>query len=558
MRKIFYSIGVLITLFLIGCSIDIPSKMGVFCYEEQKNDKTELKCQDPDQWVADGKDLSSCIELDWDAGGMYFCTCYYGLCFKESGSQHPFNCSVIIDPEQKEECYYEMAVVQDDFFSCNSIQDEERRAHSFEKTTEPIFENLSVCDTILNEEYRNRCVSLIGVDQKNDSLCQQITDPELQFLCYFENSVGCSYCEYYPDERYQCYHGCAIARSNMSYCELIPENIAYFGWTLKESCFSELSFNSEICEPCSQISSDQDRFYCYSNCGENLSMDHFSLEICNGFSNVSIKNSCLVLVAKNQRSPELCTTIEHPEVKDKCFYDVALSTENPELCKEIKDVNALPEERTLRDWCIHIIAERSENAEICTLSSEKRSCLYQFVEKTMDPQLCNMMDLSSQRSCLLTIALGKNDSGICDSITDSIGRDECYLNFVFNTNDETVCANIQNPEAKTSCYAILPTDSKGESQCGLIDGNVQRDSCFKDAAIRNEDIFMCEEIESSISDKNECFGYFINVQGFGVCDTWDDSQEARSWCYYAGVKLGKATCNDISNEYVRFICSDSS
>lgn len=179
---------------------------------------------------------------------------------------------------------------------------------------------------------------------------------------------------------------------------------------------------------------------------------------------------------------------------------------------------------------------------------------YVFSNMDLNSSFCESLDGYYKVSCSLHLALKKKDLNLC-----SIGGAECfyflaqYLN-LFKINKE-FCNNVSEESLRFTCLAFL---TKDENICDNIvvekfevpdckavasrklefcEDSINKDSCIYKLAILNNDIKLCDRIDSKWI-KNQCL--VILKKDLSFCNEFHQPMKdfcVMTYIYFKNIKL---------------------
>jgi len=151
----------------------------------------------------------------------------------------------------------------------------------------------------------------------------------------------------------------------------------------------------------------------------------------------------------------------------------------------------LPDSRAV-NRCYADDAIKSNNVTICDKQSplSKPMCYTGFATERQNLTICDQLEQlyneSTKNDCYIFVADAKNDSSICNLISNQKNRDRCYSSLA--TDDLEICKKSSTPD---TCYHLVAISLKNTEVCTKITDTTSKDSCLFVLATKEKD---CEKI----------------------------------------------------------------
>jgi len=279
--------------------------------------------------------------------------------------------------------------------------------------------DVSVCNKICDDKYRDSCYSSIAERKLDPNICDMISEQESKITCYSviatmkEDSTICNKIEYEKIKR--------------------------------DFCYGVVNLNSSICKKIYQSNNTYERTVCYLT----LAVLKRDLNTCNMISNRSNRDDCYIsiisITEREKLNSTVCKNILSNITKSLCY---ALTTQNPNICTKM--VNQV----------------------------DKDDCLMNLALITKDPHMCYNISKYYLSSCYSNVASVSNDTKICDKyISTQSGRDYCYENVAISSDNANLCGKIVTSSIKDECYQNLASSRANPDLCDKITDQATRYLC---------------------------------------------------------------------------------
>lgn len=222
----------------------------------------------------------------------------------------------------------------------------------------------------------------------------------------------------------------------------------------RDECYWAVAVNTKDPDICDLVVSDDDRDYCYRNVAVSIR----NLTLCEKIVEREIFYICQKGIAIVEGDPDLCDIIQERRIRDDCYKAIAVDTDEPEICQGIFDIQKT-------ESCYYDLALKLNRSDICEpLERIQRDiCLKSTALAILDVALCE--DISStewKNNCYDSIS----DLGypfLCRYMEDVYWMDECYLRSAIGRQNSTLCENITDPGIRDTCIKQLTTTSTTSS-----------------------------------------------------------------------------------------------
>ncbi len=303
--------------------------------------------------------------------------------------------------------------------------------------------------------------------------CKKIENSTLKENCFEQLSdVSLPSCLEVDDAEKKsfCITGFAVANKDLDLCDLvevgridcIKQIDSCYGEDNEELCRALLNNNPDLCEY------DTD-------CLMNYSLSNADSESCSLIQNEVVSKGCESAVKKS----------------DKC-YELDLKSE--------------------RDYCYQIYALNTNDYKTCTSITPGTpyhlNCLSMFAASSMDYTICDAgnLQLDDKWACYTNYSLLSGDTSGCYAIHElaSTNRFKCAFEFAKKYGDPSACQVIQSLPSRDTCYQgsiIYSNENLDADACKNITDFVWRNKCYNQAAIKSDDVSICEKIDEGFARK---------------------------------------------------------
>lgn len=497
------------------------------------NDNISI-CED----IFDFQDRSSCYLALPNSLTKAFCDerpwpklrdwCYSRLAEKEGSSDA---CESISDREEKEECYYKVAVSTGEILLCDQISSGSQE-----------------------------CKLAAAIRSEEPAKCAEFADDawvEIDF-----NSYGFQQEMQIPKD--QCLKKIAEATLDESLCEGINDaQNRYF-------CLKNIFDRKE------DIQNSLD-----SNISRDAQEKQDSM-ICLEVADTKKRISCIRGIALELLDYEQCRLMEDSEQVDICIRNIAISAKDQGICEEISGSRE-------RSICYRDMAFLLDNPSICennpdVSTPDKQICDAFFVSTEDEGSCSKFSDHRLRELCYLRLARSRSDTAVCDAFSDKAKKNDCLLFIALKDAEELkYCSKFDDEDAKKQCYSLLTSrerdrlkevsfcmvnetsyynpcvediafETKDYSSCLLIDDKEYADDCIEYVVSYDSDISACSEIMNYSMcnfDYEECIinslsnkaRYSLNAS---YCDLIPGGE---NYCYYyVGFLTGNQSYCDMIGE----------
>lgn len=183
--------------------------------------------------------------------------------------------------------------------------------------------------------------------------------------------------------------------------------------TAQDQCFFEKN-------ECSKISDDTVRELCVVELAKVAN----DLQVCDLITDEAIKGNCQTQIANLQNDISICGQITDQYWINNCFDAYARANNNAVFCNEIQGI-------TQQSECYYDIAIESGNYETCfeidnSIEFKTDACINNVAKKTLDAQICTWLSTDTNKAtCILRIAKLSEDPTLCNTIRIGIIEDTC-------------------------------------------------------------------------------------------------------------------------------------
>jgi len=152
--------------------------------------------------------------------------------------------------------------------------------------------------------------------------------------------------------------------------------------------------------------------------------------------------------------------------------------------------------QALRDTCYAEVGIVRQDVNLCDMASDSRTkfyCYTKVAQATRAPALCELVkDLYWQPICFRELGAALGDEAICDKVADPKLQNACFFDIAESTGDPQLCRRII-----------------GDWQ--------QFYRCFDDAAIDQQNVSVCFELEDDLARDRCIFGLAKNTSNSSLC-----------------------------------------
>lgn len=214
------------------------------------------------------------------------------------------------------------------------------------------------------------------------------------------------------------------------------------------------------------------------------------------------------------------------------------------------------------DACAHLI-----------IANSRYSCLTNLAVSELNASVCGYMRGAYASDCYSRVALGKNDSSICNAIENNTGAYACTAAVAINKSDASLCYGIGEPY-RTTCIREIASAMNNQTLCSAISNSTKADECASVIGLKDmlylKDAGYCRNVSASADNRitgriltNFTSGLnssLLSTSGlvFGIFSAMPGlAYTARDVCYFVAAYLLKdgSLCGGISNSTVMGYCS---
>lgn len=203
----------------------------------------------------------------------------------------------------------------------------------FKNKSSKVIEEVKNCENIEDQNEKDYCYSDLAVAEQDVSICDKMQNSILKNYCYGEiyNEIAItkkdvSICEKIQDVqdlglKDECYRGVAWAKNDPSICDKLEETnpIEMYSRvpTRKERCYSSIMHNWDLASNeldlsiCDKIQDQGYKDYCYSLVAVNK-------QGCDKILTQNTKDICYLDLASSEQDLSICDNIQNQEIKDSC------------------------------------------------------------------------------------------------------------------------------------------------------------------------------------------------------------------------------------------------
>ncbi|MBU1120766.1 MAG: hypothetical protein ABIE23_03905 [archaeon] len=180
-----------------------------------------------------------------------------------------------------------------------------------------------------------------------------------------------------------------------------------------------------------------------------------------------------------------CTKKSLAVERDTCIYDLALELMEETACNRVES-GLMGKNLT-------------DTIEYC-----KRQVKLKKAIELNSLEECRKLDFGfDSDNCVKEIALRRNDSGVCNEISDSAINVNCLNGIAIKQKNIEICNEITLENARGGCYTNVAVSSFDESICDIYENITVKDNCILSVAQAKKDSSVCEKIFSELT-KNHC------------------------------------------------------
>lgn len=276
---------------------------------------------------------------------------------------------------------------------CNGIKSECARENCYYnlivdgKTTE------GDCGGLLGKDSQDDCYAQLARDQKNSSLCDQISSDKGKLSCYDDLGI-------------------APTLVGVSACNSERNDEA------KWECFIDAAKESKNSDVCKNISDRDRRRSCY-NASEFTGKD-LSFCVAMGIQDDNAQQDCYKVVSVAVKDASGCEKIIDGEDQQDCYFKVALVTNNTDICAKIESTGYRQYSSYVysNSGCYPKIAAQTLDLSICQKLKDAA-----LVRKESQRYVGPFMTMAN--ACYDAVAKAKKDAKICDNIADQRDKGAC-------------------------------------------------------------------------------------------------------------------------------------
>jgi len=305
-----------------------------------------------------------------------------------------------------------------------------------------------------------------------------------------------------------CYTRVAIAQRNPDICAALPDVPPGYAFMarasyLRDYCYKDVATALNDSRICDRL---EDRYYCYDKIALTLKNDSLCLT-----------TACLNDVAIALNDPHICDRMyefvkyDYDNIsarisKDWCKTDIADNTGQYALCGQVEDLED-------KENCLSHNSGPTANITICEgmqVEQYKVDCMIAFAKATQNVSICDKIEFKA--TCLMNVAVGKNDTAICDRIPEQDRHylyQECYMLIGLALKNASICDKIEFDASdrglpgvgRTPCFQGLALANSDPSLCQKLGGS--QVYCITDVAKSMKDPAVCEMLNNR-ANQDEC------------------------------------------------------
>ena len=190
-------------------------------------------------------------------------------------------------------------------------------------------------------------------------------------------------------------------------------------------------------DPCTQHREESARDWCY-----------YEANKCSKVQSDSLRDSCVVELAKIKDDPEVCDLVQTPKTQSYCHQQLAILHDNWEECRDIED-------RYWQDNCWYHFGIQGNQEDFCgniDNTPQQLRCVKKVAYETNDVELCQRLSFKEATACVFHVAKELQDISKCNVIEKLNGKDSCILAVAKVTKDESLCEEISYDLIRKTCY----------------------------------------------------------------------------------------------------------
>jgi hypothetical protein len=253
-------------------------------------------------------------------------------------------------------------------------------------------------------------------------------------------------------------------------------------------------------------------------------------------------DACMAAYAVQENDSEICSEISSGKYRDICYSRLGKKTKNAAYCDKVSD-------RDEKSMCLSVAQQDPSRCDEVTSERFREDCRIDSVTFKKDTSICEVKgSVNYQVYCLTKYAKVYNDYSACDSIEDSVMKDDCYMVTAKENNNVEACLKvfIQSSEI---CVIDVATALKDRSICEKIKDKETYSWCL---ASLEKDIHLCDRIEAG-STQDYCITYVAKaLKDASICN----KIEGNAACYtdLAGETGDLSLCSKIESPSLEYIC----
>lgn len=177
---------------------------------------------------------------------------------------------------------------------------------------------------------------------------------------------------------------------------------------------------------------------------------------CSKISDSTVRDSCVVELAKIKSDLKVCELVKAPEAKDYCQEQIAEKTKDSKICDTIKTTY-------WKENCYYNLGIQQNDKEFCHLitNDEQRwDCFEIIAYAANNYQLCEYLPNPKQSGCYFQTAKRTLDFRPCELISEEIIQDSCLINVAKKGNLPELCQKIGYKEIKANCIQYFNQTEK--------------------------------------------------------------------------------------------------
>ena len=314
----------------------------------------------------------------------------------------------------------------------------------------------------------------LAEEYKDVSYCEKISDERtnIRYACMAKIARNVSYCDKTEDlnTKDTCIVDVALQTGNGDLCTKIAEEIT------QDNCYTYLAGGTGDLKLCDQIKSEESKHYCYNEVAVYTKNE----TICSMIPQGRIIEGNDLRFGFIMYGPN--RAIASSSLRDLCYVNAAGYTGNISLCEDINYAGDL-----MGKLCYHMVAGNTGDIALCekTVPEDVQECYIDVASKTLNVSVCTKFLTEDPLDiCYRGVAVGSNDTSICDMIGDKSGDlyNYCYGEVAYNLDDPSICGRIpDNIYIKNDCIATIGHSRGDKSMCKNVNISALKDWCKSDA-----------------------------------------------------------------------------